>query len=566
MTDEVEPVGSRSMLRRRALASGALGSGAIWTLGILAIGVGAAERAWYVFHRPLNSDEAIVGLMAREILHGHFSAFYWGQVYGGGETYLVTVMFAVFGQNAWSLEATSLLLSVATSLLAWRIARRIVAERAVAFLVAATVWAGSESAVSNSTIELGFRGLTMVCGLCLVLLALRALDGRANVACATGFGLAAGVGWWSSPEIVYFAIPAALLVVGAVAKDVDEGRLKRWTARAAAALAAAIVGALPWLWNNLNTRFQSLRASAFVVPPHALGYVARLDVFFTYSLPILFDLRKTGSGRWLWTFRASFTVLVVVTVLVVAALVVAALRGGRHLTLVVAVVAFPFVLAISPATWYWRDGRYVDFLVPLLALAVASGANGTGAVLARRSAVPRAPREFGKALLAGALAATIAFCALNFSDVSSPRRSYFAGWRDPNSAVEQVAAKLERAGVRAGYADYWVAYSLDFLSRGHLEITTAGNDPDRWPALNHLVEQSRKTAWLFVRPGSLAKQEFAATRFIVGPGGLAKSTFLGDLDRLHVSYSVVDADLVRAVEPHRTVLPKDVGLQHTDAT
>ena len=71
--------------------------GIVFALGLLL-------RCWYLTHQPTNSDVAIVGLMARQILHGHFSAFYWGQTYGGVEPYLVAVMFAVFGQSTIVLE------------------------------------------------------------------------------------------------------------------------------------------------------------------------------------------------------------------------------------------------------------------------------------------------------------------------------------------------------------------------------------------------------------------------------------------------------------------------------
>ena len=68
-------------------------------------------RSWYFFHTPSSSDQAIVGLMANAILHGHFSAFYWGQAYGGAEPYAVAGMFALFGHSAAVLNLTPALLS-----------------------------------------------------------------------------------------------------------------------------------------------------------------------------------------------------------------------------------------------------------------------------------------------------------------------------------------------------------------------------------------------------------------------------------------------------------------------
>ena len=46
---------------------------------------------------PIWGDEAIVGIMARAIDGGHFTAFYWGQHYGGLESYLVAASLKIGG-------------------------------------------------------------------------------------------------------------------------------------------------------------------------------------------------------------------------------------------------------------------------------------------------------------------------------------------------------------------------------------------------------------------------------------------------------------------------------------
>lgn len=129
----------------------------IWVVASVAVLVGLAMRGWFLFHRPVNADEAIVGLMAKQILHGHFSDFYWGQSYGGGEPYLVAFLFAIFGTGVWALKAVSVVLSVVAALLTWRIVRQVVVDPALAVLAGVAVWVFPRSAVSASTLELGFR-------------------------------------------------------------------------------------------------------------------------------------------------------------------------------------------------------------------------------------------------------------------------------------------------------------------------------------------------------------------------------------------------------------------------
>ena len=59
-----------------------------------AVVVGLYYRLWLIFHAPSSSDADVVGLMAQAALHGHFTAFYGGQAYGGtAEPDLIALAF-----------------------------------------------------------------------------------------------------------------------------------------------------------------------------------------------------------------------------------------------------------------------------------------------------------------------------------------------------------------------------------------------------------------------------------------------------------------------------------------
>src|SRR5262245_36211469 len=59
----------------------------------------------------LDSDEAIIGLMARHILQGERPIFFWGQNYMGAfQAYFVAPFFAVFGSSVVTLHLSILLL------------------------------------------------------------------------------------------------------------------------------------------------------------------------------------------------------------------------------------------------------------------------------------------------------------------------------------------------------------------------------------------------------------------------------------------------------------------------
>src|SRR5439155_5825599 len=71
----------------------------VWLLAVL-LSV-AVPRAYVLVKSRstlLDADEAVLGLMARHILHGHFPIFFYGQNYLGSiEAFWTAVLFALFG-------------------------------------------------------------------------------------------------------------------------------------------------------------------------------------------------------------------------------------------------------------------------------------------------------------------------------------------------------------------------------------------------------------------------------------------------------------------------------------
>jgi hypothetical protein len=529
-------------------------------VALLAFAVGAALRAWYLFHQPTNSDEATVGLMAIQILHGHVSAFYWGQAYGGAEPYVVAALFAVFGHQALLVTGTATGLSALAALLFWRIALRAVDDRLLALLAAALFWVGSQVALWNSTIEYGFRGVTMCCGLASLLVALRIVEGNVRPREFVGLGLLIGVGWWSSPEVAYFLVPVALLLVAPIWNGCRTGPARVWLARSALIVGAAAAGALPWSWANVDSGFRSLRHAAFMVPPDTPGYAGRLKLFFQFSFPLLVDLRVPETGRWMHGPTVTVVLLVVLLAALVASLVLMVRQGATGRAIAGGTVLFPLVLAISPATWFQADGRYVGYLLPLLVIDLCVGLAESMRLLRSRA---QPARSLSRVVLAGlvALAALLTIDSFSrFHHYVDGSDSFTSGWVDPNGPTLRAVHLLEAGGVHDGYADYWVAYKVDLLSNTTLRITDVPTDVDRWPALARQVQKASTPAWLFVSPNSVARNQFAQNAHIQGPDGLPVAAFVAALDRMGVPYRVVNAGLVQAVIPARAVSPQQVGL------
>jgi hypothetical protein len=548
-----------------------------WVTVIVAVALGVALRAWLIFHEPINSDEAVVGLMAAAGLHGHFTAFYWGQAYGGtAETELTSVFFAIFGQTALAAKLTVVFISAACALLTWRITLRLVPVPGVAAMVGALVWAAPFASVSFSVLFYGFRGVTLACGLVVLLCALRMLDGRRSVFDFVLLGLAAGVGWWSSPEIVYYLIPAGLIFVGAiVATKGSQSRV--WILGTLVAVPAMVIGALPWFWANLHTHFGSFNSRKFEAVS-SLNFGDRLNLFYRFVFPTELGLRRGSDLAWIAQGlgdEPTKLLLAFAVGLVAIALVLCLARGGRATAIALAVLAFPLLYAVSPAASAFANGRYGIFLPPLLAMAFAIGSCEAVRRLSRgrsqiRAARPdRATAPVGRwwpgstaLVMSGVVLVALLFSTITFSESIGQPHAYTRTWGNPDQDSLAALQGLERGGVSAGYANYWVAYKLDFLSHNRLTLTPIGNDIIRSQPIESRVLASKHTAWLFVPPNKANRgaSQFSAPALTIGPDGVPQSTFVARLDRLRVHYRLIQTAVVNAVVPDRTVTPAQLDM------
>jgi hypothetical protein len=545
-----------------------------WAVAVIvasAVVLGIVMRTWYLSHDPINSDEALIGIRAQEILAGHFYAFLPGLHYEAVEPYLVAAVFGVFGSSALALTVPVVVCDAAACVLVWRIALRLSHRGDIAAICAAAMWVAPQSALWNSTLEYGFRGVTLLCGTGMLLCALRLYQGSARWWDAPLLGALFGVGWWSSPEIVYFALPAAIWVAGWLWRARrDPSSIPRRAVDAAAGLVAAGVGALPWLWDNLTSGFPSLTISKADLPAAVPPYKARLGDFFHGALPTVLDLRVPRSGAWDVPAALGVAALVVLGVAIAAAAVWQLLRRRDGSAVALAVLAYPFILAAAPVSWDWLSARYTNFLVPLLVL-LAAAALGDASTLRLRAA--HATRghalSWGISVLAGALTiglmvlSVVAFDDLRVINVLPGSRL----GASPDQPAQRLASGLERAGFRGGYANYWVAYKLDFLTSGTLNVADTPASPDRLPQVQAAARAlaARRQAWIFVVPTLTARTEYADTAVIRGPSGMPLSLFVSDLKGLGVTYRVLRIAGADVVVCGRSVTPAEVGLRYPTA-
>ena len=504
--------------------------------GIVAVAlVGLFLRIWILGREPTGSATAISGLMAREILQGHFSAFYWGQSYGGAEPYVAAAMFALFGQSSFTLGLTPIVLDAIAAVLVWRIGRRLFGSQ-VGVGAALLFWIWPEVYIFDSTQEYGFRFITLGCGLAVMLIAIRIAQRAPPVRLSRSdssamvetpdqsaavrhlnwlaLGLFAGIGWWSSPEVSYYLLPAVVFLGWRLLQK----RLEVRPGDLTLAIAGAVIGALPWLWANARSHLGSLRDVQ--AQPHS-SYVGHLSIVFTHVVPIVLGLRLTanydnvrqefvpGSGGFLvGTFAPTWATLIgaiAYAAVLVAVLVwiVVLIRRKQALVLVGATLVFPFLYAYSPLSYDWQDGRYGLFLAPILSLLVVSGVHAAF----RRVGKPRLAMPL--MIVAGlALSLMAASQLYPFTPVSSnASRTGWLSWNaDPNPGPLRLLRSLEAADLDHVWAGYYVALQLDWESRGEI---TVSNVRYGFSPYYSAVATAKAPAWLFAEPGSAQAAGYA---------------------------------------------------------
>jgi 4-amino-4-deoxy-L-arabinose transferase-like glycosyltransferase len=436
-----------------------------WFAATVIVGVvaGILLRVW-LLRLPtgvLDSDEAIVGLMARHLVHQHeFTTFYWGQNYGGSLSAFATAgVFAVFGSSTATLKAVALAMGAISALLVWRLGRRTIGEPG-ATIAGLAFWVWPTNYVWLSTKERAFYWPCLILGLGFLLAVLRIVQRPERRRDWILLGLLGGIGWWTSPQILYFVVPGLIWLAIKLRRE----QLQLLVV----SFAFAVLGSLPWLIWNLRNDWAALVPGSRQFDK---GYLGNINVLFRHGLPVALGLNVVE--RWL--------VPVVFPIIYVAIIVLGtigvALRRPKPWLLVLVVVTFPLLWGAFPVSGVVGEGRYVMFILPVVILLL---------VYAARHPVAQV------VLLVAALAVSIdgvhrirCCTAPAAPDVAMPR------------STGPLIDALEAHHVTRFEADYWIAYRVAFETDER--IIGSPRTFKRWPAFDRAVAADPHPAAVFVR-------------------------------------------------------------------
>jgi 4-amino-4-deoxy-L-arabinose transferase-like glycosyltransferase len=400
-----------------------------WGLLLSAVAIaGIALRVW-VYRSKLgipNSDEAVMGLMARHVLHGQFTVFFWGASYGGPlEALLAVPGLAIAGSSWLALRLVPLALSIVALVLIWRVGLRLLGERQ-AVGAAALFWIWPPFLIYQFTHEISFYASDVVFTSLLLLLALRIVE-RPDRLRVGLFGLALGIGFWETPQIVPIAVP----LIGWIAWKAPRAFRHAWLA-----VLLAVAGALPWIAWNVAHHWSSFTIRSGI----SASYTTRLRIVESPLLPTMLGLRTPLT----MTPVIPGALVDVVYGSLVALFAFGAYRNRRTVRSVLYVTAavFPFLLAIESQAGDPGGTRYLVVAAPVIVLLVAQAMT----TWARTAAIL-------------AVAALLSFSWLHKTESVPPEVP-----KAPRS-IAPLIATLDRFRLNRVYAQYWVAYVLDFDTR-----------------------------------------------------------------------------------------------------
>ena len=166
---------------------------------------------------PFNSDEAIVALMARHILHGiDFPLFFYGQAYMGSfDAILVALGFGLFGEQVWVIRLVQIILYTGLILTTYFIALNISQTRTLALLASLFMMIPSINITLYTTVSLGGYGEALLIGNLILLCALLIRNEIRNFEFIKPklsflFGILIGFGFWVFGLTLVFSISAMI--------------------------------------------------------------------------------------------------------------------------------------------------------------------------------------------------------------------------------------------------------------------------------------------------------------------------------------------------------------------
>lgn len=432
----------------------------------------------------IESDEAVVGLMARHIFQGEFPVFYWGQHYLGSiEAFFAAGLFAVFDATPIVLKLAPFLLFAAFLIVHYYLGRSTIGHQSA---LLATVLVGISPAfltIWSLKARGGYMALLLVGTLSLAIAAKQLKCGYSPKWMIL-LGLCLGLAFWTHLLAVVYLIPiVAILLIK------DE---KCFVRSSAIPLAGGfLIGSSPFWLYNATRSWPSFTLKGVRPTDVALDFLH----FFETGIPILSGARPNWADKDLFPFLGMALVAVLFgSILFLVWKWCKNVRPseleGKHLLLAVGLL-FPFLFSASGFAWFVNEPRYLIPLYSVIYLLLMSALN---------------KRSIQLSLFASLL-------VLHLAGSFRATNEEFTGYTNVESNKELLNFLTDHE-VNRVCAPYWIAYRLTFESGEKIICTPPPEDETRYQPYADRVNSSPSRAYI-----RLAAPRYSFVRQLITPPG-----------------------------------------------
>ena len=428
----------------------------------------------------LDSDEAVVLLMAKKIAGGKPVVFFFGQQYGGAqEAYLMSPLVKIFGMQTWIARTIPIAITLLAAIVLMFGFSYVKKKKR---LNDPFFWAGilflnlPASFIWWSTKSSGFYPTVIASGIISFSLAKTILDKDVPQSAKIRYylkdhkklsyialGMSVGYQWWASPQSMLFILPLGLWLLLNSYKEILKNIIML-------AIGFA-VGSAPWLAINLRNGFKSFDTSNFP----SSNYFQRLEKFFNEGTTLLFNLRNWASQNVVSDGVKNLLILLSTAFFICLAFVsikeILKNRKSTYSLFAIMFLLYPFVASINPNSFYVGEGRYLWFIMPSICVLLL-----------------RIPKLFENFAAFAIFLSFIISSSIFVSALAIEADSKFDYVQKP-SQYGPVVERIKELDIKYLAGDYWIAYRLVAESNGEI-IGSPFDAPSRIETFKSDVENN----------------------------------------------------------------------------
>lgn len=438
---------------------------------------------------PFNSDEAIVGLMAKHILEGENFLYFYGQSYMGSlDAYLVALGFLVFGQSVLVIRIVQIFLYGLTILFIFLFVNNAFKNLTLAFLSTLFLVFPPVNVVLYTTVSLGGYGEALLLGAMSFYLAEKIISGKlkqkTEYLIISLLGLIFGVGLFVNPLSLTIIIPAIIYLIY---KLLNSNKRTKWKAFLPIFFIFLIIGSIPFWYSLFFTNgfsvIEEIRGSAIAVEETTFfnKTISHITSFLLFGPSVILGLRAPWSVEWIGQYFIPVIIFFWI-------LMVFLFFSKNNKKIKMDTVFFMFLIVILVVGGFVFSSFGVDpsgryFLPIIFPLGLIFG--------------------YGMCYFGNKIVHILALLVIMFqiygSVTSAIKKPYittqfYSPAQVNHSEMKSLINFLTEKNELNGYTNYWVAYPLAFLSNERIiAIPELPYHPDlRYTARDNRIEKYDK--------------------------------------------------------------------------